>query len=133
MSKKGFTVIEMLIVLSIIGSIALISLPQLIRARYKADLTSCLTYESKLAQALEIRKNQRESYPDSLEQLVNENIIKNRIPVCPSNGESYNLGYEIADDYSRYTINCPGIHYRMINIPEGYPKYSSESGLITGQ
>ncbi len=129
----GFTVIEMLIVLSIIGSVVLIALPYMIRARFKADMTSCLAYEKRIAQSLEVRKNSKGSYPDNLQTLVQENLLPNRIPACPSNGISYSKTYEISESFDRYTISCPGIHYKLLNVKAGYPQYSSAEGLQTGE
>jgi len=133
LKNRGFTIIEMLIVLSIIGSIALISMPYFIRAKFKADRTKCLTNERALAQGLEIRLNTRGSYPEELQDLRNENILEVDIPVCPSNGKSYKGHYEVNDERSRYTLSCPGIHYKFLKMKEGYPQYSSKDGLDLGE
>lgn len=133
MKNRGFTIIEMLIVLSMIGAIALISMPQMIKAKFKADRVKCMTNERALAQALEIRLNTRGSYPDKLQDLRTENIIDIDIPVCPSNGKSYKGHYEVNDDKTRYTLSCPGIHYEFLKMKKGYPQYSSNDGLNLGE
>ncbi|MCD4782523.1 MAG: type II secretion system GspH family protein [Candidatus Eremiobacteraeota bacterium] len=133
MKNKGFTVIEMLVVLSMIGAIALIIMPQLIKAKFKADRVKCLANERALAHALEIRLNSTGIYPDILQDLITENLLEIEIPVCPSNGQSYSGHYEVSDEKDRYTISCPGIHYEFLNMREGYPQYSSKDGLNLGE
>lgn len=132
-NKYGFTVIEMLIVLSIIGSVVMIALPQMIRARFKADMTSCLAYEKRIAQSLEVRKNSQGSYPENLQILIQENLLTTKVPTCPSNGLSYSETYEVSDSFDRYTISCPGIHYKLLNVKQGFPQYSSAQGLQLGE
>lgn len=131
MKRKGFTVIEMLIVMAIIGALAMLIMPYFIRAKFKADTTNCMGNEKTIATALEIKKNSSGYYPKTLEKLQ-EDFTLSRIPVCPSNSESYSKTYQVTDDLDRFTIYCPGIHYKLLKYEQGYPQFSSESGLSEG-
>ncbi len=131
--EEAFTIIEMLIVLSIIGALALISMPFVIRARFKADYTACLSNERNLAQALELVKNSEGRYPEKLKRVVTSGHML-KLPVCPSNRHSYAETYEVTDNGDRYTIWCPGIHYKFLKyLKPGYPVYSSVYGLNLGE
>jgi type II secretory pathway pseudopilin PulG len=123
----------MLTVLAIIGVIAMIIMPLLIRARFKSDMTACLALEKRITQGLETRRNEKGEYPDNLQTLKDENYLPTAMPVCPSNGESYINSYEVRDDKDCYTLSCPGIHYKLLNVKQGYPQYTSTSGLNLGE
>ncbi len=131
MKRKGFTVIEMLIVMAIIGALAMLIMPYFIKAKFKADLTNCLGNEKTIATALEIKKNSTGFYCKTLEKLQEDSTLA-RIPICPSNGESYSKTYQVTDELDRFTIYCPGIHSKLLNYEVGYPQFSSESGLQEG-
>ena len=131
MKRKGFTIIEMLIVMAIIGALAMLVMPYFIKAKFKADLTGCIGNEKTIATALEIKKNSTGFYSKTLEKLQ-EDFTLAKIPVCPSNCESYSKTYQVSDDLNRFTIYCPGIHYKLLDYKQGYPQFSSESGLLEG-
>lgn len=116
-----------------IGAIAMIIMPLLIRARFKSDMTACLAHEKRITQGLEARKNEKGEYPDSIQILKDENYLPMKMPVCPSNGVSYEGKYEVSDDKDAYTLSCPGIHHKLLNVKEGYPQYTSTSGLNLGE
>lgn len=131
--SRGFTVIEMIVVLSVIGWIAMMIMPYLISAKFKADYTACISNEKNLAQALEIIKNQEEGYPKELIRVVHAGHMV-KMPVCPSNNLSYEKTYEVDQKGTRFTISCPGIHYRFLDyIKESYPQYSSVDGIDLGK
>ncbi|MCE1249011.1 MAG: hypothetical protein LWY06_20425 [Firmicutes bacterium] len=111
----------------------MITLPFLIKARFKSDMTACLAYEKRITQGLEARKNEKGDYPDSLQILKDENYLPMKMPVCPSNNASYEGTYQVSDDKDAYTLSCPGIHFRLLNVKEGYPQYTSVSGLNLGE
>lgn len=133
MKIRGFTIIELLIAMAIIGTLAMLIMPYFIKAKFKADVTNCIGNEKTIATALEIRKNSTGSYPKELRMLQEDSFLE-RIPICPSNSESYSKTYQVSDELDRFTIYCPGIHYKLLtNFKEGYPQFSSESGLIEGK
>ena len=129
MKSKGFTVIEMLIAMAIIGALAMMIMPYFIKAKFKADYTACISNERSIAEALEIRKNQTGAYPKDLQELLSSTAL-GKVPSCPSNGGSYLKTYQVSEKLDLFTIYCPGIHHKLLDVHEGYPQYSSQTGVM---
>jgi len=136
---RGYTLIELMIVILIIGILASIVLPHMVKGRYQAQYTSCQANLRNLASALEIYHTDKDQYPDSgelKEKLFQANGANPPYmqpePTCPSNNVTY--GYEVDDvQHHNYTSYCRGIHHIIIKaVPEGYPQYTPASGLNTG-
>jgi len=135
--QAGFTLIEMMIVLLIIGLLTVILLPNLIRGKYQSQWSACVQYQRNLAAALENYNAQEKSYPAALSRLTEtEPKFINAIPSCPSDGEQYLNRYEAANTkllggtFDMYTISCPGVHHAVLPIiSQGFPQYNAETGL----
>ena len=87
-SKKGFTLVEMLIVIAIIGILAGMLTPALSRARERARRAKCMNNLKQIGNLITIYEMDQEHKPDSLEELYNElNAEENidlKIFICPS-------------------------------------------------
>lgn len=126
---RAFTLIEMLIVFTILGILFAILLPVLMRARLKSYHAACIQNERNIATALQLYANENENrYPDSLAALTGRPgsaFFIQSIATCPSNRASYSLGYSINEEKTEYLLACPGNHHIQLPglVQDGYPRF----------
>ena len=92
MKKKneGFTLVEIMIVVAIIGLLAAIAIPSFVRARQTSQQNSCINNLRQIDGAKDVYAlENNNSAPGALTDLVTTYIKKT--PVCPASG-SYTLG-----------------------------------------
>ena len=94
---SGFTLVEILIVVAIIGLLAAIAIPSFVHARSKSQATACINnlrqIESAVQQfALEKGKHIGDTinYPDDITPYLKLNSVSS-IPSCPAGGEYHLL------------------------------------------
>jgi len=91
--KSGFTLIEIMIVVAIIGLLAAVAIPNLVRAQRTAKRTTCISNLQTIAGAkvqwsLENKKGDQDVPTDS--DLFGPDKVISRKPDCPANG-TYDL------------------------------------------
>lgn len=131
--RTGYTLIEMMIVMLIIGLLSSIILPHMVKGRYQAQFTSCQANLRNMAAALEIYHTDKGQYPEETDwrdKLFNSHpTYMHPEPRCPSNNSQY--GYEVSEDFHNFTSSCNGIHHIIIKaVAQGFPQYSTGRGLM---
>lgn len=88
---SGHTLIELMVMLTIIGLLLALFIPRLALSRARATHAACVSNLRNLGAALQIYANDNEGdYPDSLQALTLGNPAPlGRIPTCPSDHSDY--------------------------------------------
>lgn len=116
--ERGFTLIEMMIVVAIIAILVGILVPNFMRARAQAQTAACEANLKEIATALEEYETDHEAYPDvtsltdvtSSEANLGQYLRQTPIdPVAPTGFYQYQVSNYNAGNAS-YTIVCPGSH-----------------------
>ena len=116
--ERGFTLIEMMIVVAIIAILVAILVPNFMRARAQAQTAACEANLKEIATALELYQTDHEEYPDTSGATdatatdPNLGSYLRQTPIDPVNPSGF-YQYQVANYSSgnaSYTIICPGSH-----------------------
>jgi prepilin-type N-terminal cleavage/methylation domain-containing protein len=90
--KGGFTLVEIMIVVAIIGLLAAIAIPNFVTARQRAQVNTCIANMKQIEGAIEtyMLETRTADMPGSVGALVTANYIRSE-PYCPAGavGSSY--------------------------------------------
>jgi prepilin-type N-terminal cleavage/methylation domain-containing protein len=114
--QRGFTLLEMMVVVAIVAILAGILIPNFTRARAQAATSACMANEKTIATALELYYTDHQNYPAS--GSVDSTFVSgmtgymNQIPIDPAAGSSKYYAYATTTTggVTTYTITCPGAH-----------------------
>jgi general secretion pathway protein G len=115
-NQRGFTLIEMMIVVAIIAILVSILVPNFIRARAQAQTAACEANLKEIATALELYETDNDRYPTSGSVNGSNTELQpylKQTPVDPAAGTGAYYAFTVTGNGSStatYTILCPGVH-----------------------
>jgi prepilin-type N-terminal cleavage/methylation domain-containing protein len=107
----GFTLVEIMIVVAIIGLLAAIGIPSFKKARRNSQLNTCLNNLRTYQGVLDRYAFPNEQYPDDINDLVTQDYLK-QLHQCPVGGD-YN--WSTSDGNQKYHLLCDAQHTPTIN------------------
>jgi prepilin-type N-terminal cleavage/methylation domain-containing protein len=115
-SKKGFTLVEIMIVVAIIGLLATIAIPNFMRARTTAEKTACINNLRQIDNAKEQWAMESKATPSATPTIANIQPYMGRgtagtAPTCPmDSNNSFGTSYSINDLQTAPTcLILPGV------------------------
>lgn len=118
--QRGFTLLELMIVVAIIGILAGILIPNFTHARAQAQTAACEANLREIATAFELYYADNQVYPTGSNTKIVANTIAsggvnylNTVPQDPSaavSGANYTFSSSATSNPPSYEITCPGSH-----------------------
>lgn len=148
LGRKGFTLIELMIVIAIIAILAAILVPNFVKARAQGQLTSCKSNLKNIGTACEMfAADNNGRYPGAAQGGNATNDLTQppqggspylkQLPQCPLNAGdpqgNYSYGAVMNPDY--YLIVCTNGNHEQAGVMNGqgqnnYPQFDSQIGLM---
>lgn len=140
-NERGFTLIELMIVVSIIAILAGILIPNFVNARAQAMTAACESNLRSIATAAELYYADQQVYPASGDVsatlfTANGTSYLNNVPTdpaAPTPGSPYTFTNTTSAGTAGYMIVCPGIHANSTLAKlQGYTSSSSAIQYVAG-
>ncbi|MEW6280015.1 MAG: prepilin-type N-terminal cleavage/methylation domain-containing protein [Candidatus Eremiobacterota bacterium] len=128
--KRGFTLVELMIVLLIMALLAAILVPNMLSAKARAQLTACIDTQKHMANALELYRLEYKLYPNTLSPAFYQDFYRAAVAAdCPT-APNVPYDYQVDQTEHRFTIICGGgVHHVLIGtVQDNYPQYSHMLG-----
>ncbi len=138
LGRKGFTLIELMIVIAIIAILAAILVPNFVKARAQGQLTACSSNLKNIGTAAEMyAADHNGRYPingnnftDTGAEGSGGSAYLKRFPTCPTQ-DNVAYKYDATNNPDYYIIQCATGDHRQAGITKvGWPRFDSQVGLM---
>ena len=124
-TKRGFNILEVILVIALIGAIAIIVVPRIQQANLASRESSCFSNVKRIDKQIELWQATRGSLPADITQIgADPGLFPEGIPLCPVSGAAYFL-----DANSRVAQHLNGNHTPVPGVPP--PPPPPGGGFIT--
>ena len=136
--SRGFTLIEIMIVITIMAMLAAIMIPNFKHARARAQLSNCVGNCKNLATVLELYAVDNDGrFPalaglPGIDKVIANGGIKLR-PTCPSAGTCTFVDFQTTQTPDRFSFSCVGNNHSEAwpGLAAGnLPSYSNDGGVV---
>lgn len=140
--ERGFTLIELMVVVAIIAILAGILIPNFVNARAQAQTAACESNLRSIATSLELYYTDNQVYPTASNASVQPSLLTSngvayldntpKDPAAQTASAAYSLTTTQASGGSpaTYTITCPGVH--VGSTLQKLPLTGGTSGTVCG-
>jgi len=105
--QRGFTLVEIMIVVAIIGMLASIAIPNYVRSRYVAHKAACIANLGQIEGAIQMWATETRKAPNTAVEFSDISDYLRRSVVCPSGGMTF------ADSYQLSTVEAAPVCLRV--------------------